>query len=141
MTLATIPDVDHIIGAHLNAHPDVQAIAGTGRVVNKTPKSTDAPWIRLTQLDARASHRSEHLIEAYFQLDCYSSKAGLNGSQQADAARLALAARAVWMDMRAADLDAVVAGVEIRGHARIPDNDFEPARERYVLSAVVRLHS
>lgn len=143
MTLATIPDVDHIIGNHLATHPDIVAITGARRVVNKTPNSTDAPWVRLTMLSASSRHRLEHLIESYFQFDCYSSKAGLNGSQQADAARLALAVRAAVMDMENASLSGLtVTGAEIRGHARVPDSVVgEPARERYVLSAVVWCHA
>lgn len=142
MSLQTIPDIDHVVGAYLSEHPDIVATAGAARVVSKTPKSTDAAWIRLTLLNARSvgDHRSEHLIEGYFQLDCYSSKVGYLGIQQADAARLALAARAALIDMRNADLDVVVAGTRITGHARIPDLDYEPARERYVLTATVRLH-
>lgn len=131
-----IPDAEKVIGDHLRDE--------TGeRIVGTPPRDPNSEaWVRLTQLDARAvgGHRSDHLIEYLIQLDCYASQAGVSGSQQREAATLARTIRAALIDMPNFTLDAVVTGVDIRGDARIPDDEFEPARERFIITASVWMH-
>jgi hypothetical protein len=128
-----IPYAEKIIADHLRDAVDT-------RVVGRTPSSTDDAWIRLTQLDARAvgGSRADHLIEFLIQLDCYAGKTG----GQPEANLLARTTREALVEMpELPHEDAVVAGVDIRGHARIPDLELDdPARERFILTAVVWMH-
>lgn len=129
-----IPDGEKVAGKYLREHDSIEALSA--RVVGKTPESTATPWIRLTELDAPSvgRHRSDRLIEFYFQLDCYAGKDG----GQPEAKLLMRTARAVLGEMPAATHDGVrVTGVDIRGSRRLPDGDFEPARERVILTALV----
>lgn len=127
-----IPDAEKLIGKYLRSET-------SERVVGKTPDNTDDSWVRLTQLDARTveGSRSEHLVEAFVQLDCYAGREG--GQPEGNA--LGREIRAVLVDMpNHSHADGVVTGVEIRGHTRIPDADFAPSRERVILTAAVWMH-
>jgi len=132
-----IPDAEKVVGTYLRSHADIVALAA--RVVGKTPASTEAPWIRLTQLDARNERTEhEHLIAYFLQLDCYAGSAG----GQPEASTLARTTREALHEMQfATHADVVVSSVGFTGMARVPDTDVdEPARERFVLDSIVRLH-
>jgi hypothetical protein len=129
-----IPDAERIIGVYLRAHPDLTAVAGA-RVVGRTPDDQAGAWTRLTQLDAidvGAGH--EHLIDYLLQLEVYAT----------DAAKVWQIARATRRALKAAQgqtLDGtVISRVTFAGMLRNPDTAFEPARERIILTATVRLH-
>lgn len=133
-----IPYVEKIASDYLRDHPDVEALGA--RVVGKTPSSTSEPWVRVTQLDAanEPTSRPEHLIDYLIQFDCY---AGSDGGQP-EANLLTRTVRAALHDMPDADHDdAVVTDVRFTSMARIPDVEFEPARERFVLDATVYMHA
>lgn len=132
------PDVEKIISGYLREAPEVQAL--NARIVGKTPSATAEPWVRVTQLDDRSvgGHRSEHLHEFYVQFDCY---AGADGGQP-EASLLARTVRGLLVGAPSADLDVTVTGVDIRSHARIPDVGVdEPARERFVITALAWIHA
>jgi Protein of unknown function (DUF3168) len=132
-----IPDGEAVVGAYLRSHSAIKALGA--RVVGKTPGDTTKPWVRVTQLDdpAVGDSRSEHLIEWFGQLDCY---AGKDGGQQG-ASLLRRTVREALSVAYKADLEgAVVTGVRFTSCPRIPDTDFEPARERYALSIVAWMH-
>lgn len=135
-----IPDGEKVTRAYLAANDDVEAL-GT-RVVGRTPDSTAASWVRLMQLDAQKRSRREHLIEYLFQIDCYASKVGLNGSPQGEASLIARTVRAALEVMPDAEHDgAVCTSTRVVGDTRRPDTDFEPARERVILTVSVHLHA
>lgn len=132
-----------MIDAELIVSQYLQAALAT-RVVGRTPSNTSGTWITLTQLDARAvgDHRSDHFVDYLLQLDVYAGG-------RPELWPLAHAARAAMRGLpgvRTATgpddetLEAVVTGVVFSGMARIPDTDFEPARERVVLTASVYAH-
>lgn len=132
-----IPDAEAVIGSYLRNHAAVKATGA--RVVGRTPSDTAKPWVRVTQLDAATvgDHRSEHLIEWFGQLDCYAGTGG-----QEEASKVTRTVRAALAEMYAAPLSGVVVtGARFVSSPRLPDDDFEPARERYALSAIVWLHS
>jgi len=137
---ALAPYAEKVISDYLREDPGVAALVDR-RVVGKTPASTDNPWVRVTELDDRAvgGSRSDHLHEFYFQFDCYAGKDG----GQPEANLLKRTVRKALVEMSEADHEgAVVSGVDIRGSARLPDDDVdEPARERFVLTANVWMHS
>lgn len=132
-----IPDAEAIIGTYLRTHTQVAALGA--RIVGQTPSDTIEPWVRLTQLDASNEPRSrpEHLIDYLIQCDCY---AGRDGGQ-AQASLLARTVRAALDDMPSrSHTGAVVTRVKFTSMPRIPDTDYEPARERYILSGTVHMH-
>ena len=137
--LALIPDAPAIIGSRLRQHPDVMAL--DARVAGSIPRSFTKPWVKITQLDATnvTGGQPEHLIEFYLQLDCYAGGEADNAQEQAS--RLGRTIRAVLHDLTEQEIDGVVVTkVAFTSDARIPDEAFEPARERVVLDTEIRMH-
>jgi len=139
MSVVTIPDAEQIVGQYLRTSPDVMAM--DARVASKLPTSFVKPWVRITQLDATnvTNGPVEHLVNYYLQLDCYAGE----GTQtpQLQASDLSRTVRALLHALPQVDIDGVVVThVAFTSHARIPDTTMEPARERYVLDAEIRMH-
>lgn len=125
-----IPDIETLIVAYLSDF----------NVVDRTPRNTRTGWVRLTLLDARQTDTPDHLVDFYVQLDCY--EGDNDPPNSIEASNLARAVRAELVEMPLADHDgAVVSGVEINGMARIPDEETEPARERYSITADIWAHA
>ena len=134
-----IPDAEAVITRHLNTALTALAVKVRGR----TPGNTVDPWVRLTLLDAPATDGSvtDHLVAAYVQLDCFAGKVPDADSPQEDASLIARTARAALATIADSDHEgATVTGCRIDGYTRLPDTEFEPARERYVLTATVWMH-
>lgn len=142
MSLTLNPNIEALVGTWLRDHPDVSVLGA--RVAGKTPDTTTAPWVRVTLIAAIDSESSsiEYLIAYVLQLDCYAGKlAQDNHNGQAEARTLKATVRAVLKDMQGRNIGgAIVTDVRFDGDARLPDDAMEPARERYVLTAMVRAH-
>lgn len=106
------------------------------RVTAKTPDDTDSPWVCLTLLNAPQTDLADHFSGYYCQLDCY---AGAGGGQP-EAVSVAAAARGAIGAMEGVHDLGVVTGAQIEGFARIPDAEFEPARERIIVTATIYAH-
>lgn len=133
-----IPDGEKLISRYLREYEALDA--KDVRVVGKPPSDTEkSPWIRVTVLDAPSSLQPDHLVPFYFQLDVYATEEG----GQPEAVQTALVVREALGELnRGASLpDGVVVGVALNGFARIPDTEFEPARERMMLTTTVYAHS
>jgi hypothetical protein len=130
-----IADCEAVIGDHLRSALSVLAVP----VVGRTPNDTDEPWVRVTLLDAPSEgSEADHLVGAYVQLDCF---AGRDGGQE-EASLIARTVREALRTIAAASHSgATVNGSVIDGYARIPDTEFEPARERFTVTATVYLHA
>lgn len=131
-------DIESTLIAHLRADAPVTAI--TSRVATRTPPALEQPWVRLTLLDdpPHRSSRALHLFHAHVQLDCY----GGNGDQaQLEARALSHAVRVAVHALPATALDGiVVSAVTGLGRRRLPDDELQPARERYIVTATVTYH-
>jgi hypothetical protein len=141
VTLVTIPDTQAVVTKYLNDHPDVQAL--DARAATKLPSEESKqsrPVVRVTQLDAtEVSSGVEHLINVYFQFDCYAGGGASNTTVQASL--LSRTIRAVLKSMQGTVQDGVVVtNVAFTGHASIPDEAFTPWRERFVLDAEIHCH-
>lgn len=137
-----IVDGEKVTGDYLRAHAEVVEL--DARVLGKTPDDPDGrPWVRVTQLDASQDRnsRADHLTAFLFQIDCYASKSGLNGSPQAEAQLLGRTVRAALIDMPGLRGTAVVTSARIVGHTRRPDTDLESARERVILTVQAWMHA
>jgi hypothetical protein len=130
-----IPDGEKITGKFLRERPAMTNLGA--RVVGKTPEDTSTPWVRLTQLDAKSvgGHRSDHLVEFYFQLDCYAGEEG--GQPEASLLTRTVREELTQRMVAASHTGAVVTGVDVRSAPRIPDRDWEPARERFVMTVLI----
>lgn len=119
------------------------------RVVAHPPAEgdRDEPWIQVTQLDAPQAPNdpADRLVEFYFQFDCYAGADG--GMPEAERISRTLRDHLHLMpgqhDAPTVDDDAVVVScVTIIGASSQPDTDaFEPARDRFVVTASVYAHS
>lgn len=127
-----IVDAEALVTAYLKAQTGV-------RVVGRTPTDTKTPWVRVTLLDDPSTDGgvAERAFECYLQLDCC---AGTNGSQQTAHDTYA-AIRTALADIHnhTHALGVVTGAPKIRG-SRQPDEAYEPAMERYVISATIWMH-
>jgi hypothetical protein len=142
VTLALIPDAELLIGDYLRTHPDIAAL--DARVAGTVPANTSKPWVRITQLDDRAvDETSDHLQEFMLQLDCWAGGAATSAHNgQAEASALSRTVRAALLQAPNATFDgATVTGVRFVSNPRIPDEAFEPARERYVRTVLIWIHA
>lgn len=141
--LTLIPEADALVAGWLRAHPAIVDL--DANVAGTLPDTITRPWIRITSFgpDDDAASRLEHLLDFFLQLDCYAGAAATRaGEGQGEASALARTARAVLKAMQGQTADGVVVTqVRFGGMPRIPDTDFEPARERYVLDVFVRMHA
>lgn len=113
-------------------------------VVDETPDDRRDPWVRITQLDAPEDPVTgvDHLVEFWFQVECCSGTEGEPQETHGRATDLARDVRAALEEIARAEHDgAVVTAKEVTGDARLPDEDFEPAMPRRVLTVSVWMHS
>lgn len=137
--LSLLPDFEAIVASYLLEYPDITGI--TTRIGTRTPPNTDQPWVRIRQLAEQPDRTSPalHNTEAYMQFDCYGSNDRSSAHQEAVVlARVVQAALHVLPQVT--DVDCVVSRVYFGSLSHVPDADFEPARERYILTAYIHAH-
>lgn len=133
-----IPDGEAILGRYLREHSAVKEIGA--RVVSETPSDTSAPWVRIVLIGDPSveGHNFDHLIRWSGDFHCY---AGAKGGQ----GEASLLRRTVRAALKVAPLKqhdgAIITKVAFIAGPRLPDKDgFEPARQRYILTATVWMH-
>lgn len=134
------PDVEVLIGQVLRAAAPVRALVGD-RVGGRTPATTADAWVRITQIDDQPlqSSRALHLVTVFLQLDCYGGDDIAHA--QSEASTLARTVRDVLNELPGPVAGgAVVSAVKFGGTHRIPDPDFTPQRERFIVNAEVTVH-
>lgn len=132
-------DLEQLVVDYLSSVTAVTAL--TDRIGTKTPPTIDDPWIRVQTLDdaQRAGSTALHVIDGLVQIDCYagSTRAGA----KAEASTLALTVREAIAAMPAATgLLGVVTSARVPSLRPLPDPDFDPARDRYILTAEFVAH-
>lgn len=130
-------DIEKLVSAYLRAHDDVIALGTRVRATNPGEQTggTAAPWVRVRMLDSRLVTRANWLKSYMVQLDVYAGDTG--GQPQANAHALAI--EDVLYAMPGEHADGVVTKATT-ALAHIPDGDFEPARERVVITCEVYAH-
>lgn len=127
-------DIESLLTTYLKAE--------TGeRIVGETPSTTTEPWVKITLLDTYDRTRPvDRLNRFVVQLDCY---AGTNGpAGQGEAQGIASTVREFLLTMPGEEFtDVVVTNAIVRGPRRIPDMEFKPARQRYIVEAELDVHS
>jgi hypothetical protein len=100
------------------------------RVYTAIPKSPVFPLVRLTLIDERQVYQPRHLTSTLLQLDCY-------GGPKATARDLADAvADELANNFPGAHEGGVVTSVEC-ALRYLPDDTYDPAKPRYVVSAEI----
>lgn len=112
------------------------------RTVAVTPPNRDAPWVRLTELEAPQDPTSQvdHLVRHYFQLDCYAGAPTATTGGPREANELAGAVREALARLRGQHDGATVTATRVGGGPRDQDRDVEPARDRKIVTASVWMH-
>jgi hypothetical protein len=134
---ALLPDVEAIVGSYLRQHPAVKTLGA--KVVGETPSDKSKCWVTVTQLDDPAveDHYSDYLIGWMGQFDCY---AGATGGQ-GEASLLTRTVRQALKEMPDATLEGIVVSrTRFLSCPRLLDTDLEPARQRFALTAELRVH-
>lgn len=135
MSTPVSPDIEAITATYLLAHSAIDALV-SDRVGARHPNSAADPWIKFTQIADTSLTKTLHATQTALQFDCYGGE-DLDLAQE-EAKDLALTLRSALNDMPdASHSGAVVTAVTFFGPRRVPDSDFEPARERYILDATV----
>jgi hypothetical protein len=140
VTLTLIPDAEALLGTLIREHPDVVAIGANASGI--VPSTTAKPWVRVTQLDARKvpGERPDYLVDYMVQLDCWAGTDAMDAhAGQAEASTLARTVRAVLDEAQGQTLDdeAILTYALVTNMARVPDEEFEPARERFAITASI----
>lgn len=135
----TVPDAEALTGTYLRSIDALADIVGS-RIVGDTPRDTTDAWVRVTQIDDAPlrSSRALHLVTVWLQFDCYAGTTG--GHEQASGLSRLVREHLNAMNT-ATHAGAVVSGVKFGGTHRLPDTDFQPARERFVFTAEITLHA
>lgn len=98
------------------------------------------PWVQYVLLDAPSVGAADRLVAAFLDLDVYAG----SGNDRAEASELARATRRAIVAIRGVVLaepePVVFSKSEIDGYRRLPDEDFEKARERYIVTATIWMH-
>ena len=133
------PDVEKITGAYLRSESAIIALVDD-RVGGKHPRSTDTPWVKIVQIgDTVIQNNPVYFTAVKLQIDCYGGEDEYTAHGEAS-----LLARTVRQSLSVMADDthtgAVVTDVKFGALSRIPDTDFEPARERFILTADVYSH-
>src|SRR4051794_1524364 len=139
MSIVEDTDFEKIIGDYLLGDPGLSGI--DARVSSVLPTNFTKPWVRVTQLDAinRTGTSVEHLIEYALQFDCYAGSSATNGRDQASAlSRIVRSALKLAEGNQVGDV--TISSVDVTSHLRLPDQSFDPWRERYVLDVGVYAH-
>lgn len=142
-----IQDLERIVSDYLRELPAVATLST--RIVGKTPtrdtRGTRDSWVRVTQLAAPdvTGGAPDHLIAYVLQFDCYAGDDEGGGPHgQPEATQLGRTVRVALREMEATTQDGVVVTeVRITGHLRSPDPEFQPARERVIVTAEIRAHA
>lgn len=133
------PDVEKLTGTYLRGDSDVIALVDD-RVGGKHPRATDTPWVKIVQIgDSVIGNRPVHLVAVNLQIDCYGGEDEYTAHGEAsELARTIRQSLSVMADDT--HTGAVVSDVKFGPMSRVPDTAFEPARERFILSATVYCH-
>lgn len=133
------PDTEKLIGDYLRGESDITDLVGQ-RVSGKHPRNTDTPWVKVTHIsDEAITTRPLHVYEVRLQFDCYGGDDDATAHEEAS--ELARTLRQVLSEAPdATHTGAVISNVTYGPMSRVPDETFEPTRERFVLDAIFNIH-
>ena len=130
-----IPDIEKTVTGYLKTELGV-------KVAGEMSADTKQEQVKVTQIMAPAvgGVDADHFINFHVQLDCYASDNGATG--QGEAVTLARNTREAMRAMPESTFSGVVVtAVRFGGMSRIPDADFTPPRQRYILDCFIYAHA
>lgn len=135
------PDFEQLCVDALLASTAVTSIVGQ-RIGTRTQRTLNDPWVTVRLIDDRPAAGSSalHLTTAVCQIDCYAGVA--RAGAQAEANLLARTCRQVLHQLAydPQPVGPVVSKVKPGSLRALPDEDFEPPRERYTVDVEVTAH-
>ena len=133
-----LADTEVLVVAHLRATSAVTAL--TDQIGTETPPDVTGKWARVWLLDEGMNARSGalHLVHPLVQIDCYGSND--RGTSADEASLLARTIREAIVAMPAATHTGAVVTAARASARRLPDTDFDPARERWIVTCELSLH-
>lgn len=134
-----LPDIEIVVAAHLRATTAVMLL--TQRIGTRTPPDVAGQFVKVTLIDDEQAPNSPalHLVSALVQIDCYGSSN--RDSAHAEASLLARTVREAIVAMPQATHTGCVVTAARTSSRRLTDTDLDPARERYVVTCDLTLHS
>jgi len=124
-----IVDMEAIVRTYLDTVVIGASVAG------ETPRNTSQAWVKVTQIGTRVIGNADvdHFHAYHIQLDCYASEGGPAG--QVEAFDLYQDVRAALVNLPGTTVAAHISTVRFTAALRLPDEAFEPPRQRYILDA------
>lgn len=134
-----LPDIEIVVAAHLRATTAVMLL--TQRIGTRTPPDVAGQFVKVTLIDDEQAPNSPalHLVSALVQIDCYGSSN--RDSAHAEASLLARTVREAIVAMPQATHTGCVVTAARTSSRRLTDTDLDPARERYIVTCDLTLHS
>lgn len=129
--LLLAPDVAALVSQYLRSCDAMTDMVGQ-RVYTEIPNVPTWPLVRLTQFDSR-DLAVAWLDAAVLQIDAF-------GGGIAMASDIGRTAQALLHDMYGTHDEGVVSGVRTFGWRYQPDDTFDPAKPRFLFTAVVAAH-
>jgi hypothetical protein len=128
-----LPDVEVLLIDFLLAQPEVTAIVDD-RVYSELPKDKEFPLVRVHQFGSLPARSPRWYETATVQIEAY------GGPKRT--ARLLADTCAGVMEARLVGVhdQGVVTGVTFTGFADLPDDVFQPARPRWLFTALPTIH-
>lgn len=111
------------------------------QVVPEAPDDTSEAWVQVYQMDSGqvSAKDVDHFNVYYLQIDCYPSGDGIEHQEEAADLRTAVCSALTAMPA-ATHTGAVITAVRFTTR-RLPDTEFKPPRQRYIVSASVYGHA
>lgn len=134
-----LPDIEVVVVQHLRNTQSV--IDLTTRIGTRTPENLAGQFVKVTLIDdvQAANVPALHLVKPLVQVDCYGSSN--RDSAHAEASLLARTIREALVAMPDATHTGCVVTAARTSSRRLPDTDLDPARERYIVTCDLTLHS
>lgn len=129
--LTIMPNMEAVVSAFLRDQPEVVDLIAD-RVYTALPDRVEFPAVRVTQItDRKLTSRPLWISEFVMQIEAF-------GGSKAQASTLARTCEGVIAARMVGTLDgAVIAGVDPGGLEDIPDDEYEPARPRFLFVSTI----
>jgi hypothetical protein len=127
-------NAERLVADFLRAHPETSSL----RFVAETPDKDHRGegWVQIQVIDGPQQDAADHLVDWLIQFDCYAGKDG--GVPEAIA--MGAAVRKALQDIQGKHDRGVASRAMVMDGPRGLDTDFEPARERKILTASIPMH-
>lgn len=142
MPTIVLPSIEAIVIAYIHARTEVTDLVPADRIRTRTPADTGSPWIRIDTAPGRTPpSRARWFAARRLTINAWGGD-GDQAAAQIDANTAIRTCEAVLAeaDRYTHDGAVITATTFVNDPWRLPDQDFDPARERYLFDLVVYIH-